>query len=104
MDNSNFGPNVIYFALGITESRPAGAFWADKIVFWARNASRRSLLGGSNCIFGYKSVPQGPFGRMKLYFEPEKRPAGAFWADKIVFLCLDNGGSKNLLVDLVRLF
>ena len=30
----------------LTESRPAGAFWADKIVFWARNASRRGLLGG----------------------------------------------------------
>ena len=26
-------PNVIYFALGITEDRPAGAFWADQIVF-----------------------------------------------------------------------
>ena len=32
-----------------------------------------------------RSVPQGPFWRIKLYFEPEKRPAGAFWADKIVF-------------------
>ena len=32
-----------------------------------------------------KVVPQGPFGRIKLYFEHEKRPAGAFWADKIVF-------------------
>ena len=28
----NFGPNVIYFGLGITENRPAGAFWADEIV------------------------------------------------------------------------
>ena len=45
MEHYNFGPNVIYFVLGITESRPAGAFWADKIVFWARNASRRDLLG-----------------------------------------------------------
>ena len=34
---------------------------------------------------GQKVVPQGPFGRIKLYFEPEKRPAGAFLADKIVF-------------------
>ena len=32
-----------------------------------------------------KVVPQGPFGRIKLYFEPDKRPAGAFWADKSVF-------------------
>ena len=32
-----------------------------------------------------KVVPQGPFGQTKLYFEPEQRPAGAFWADKIVF-------------------
>ena len=46
MDRSNFGPNVIYFALGITESRPAGAFRADTIVFWPRNASRRGLFGG----------------------------------------------------------
>jgi len=62
MDKYNFGPNVIYFALGITEGRPAGAFWADKIVINLRK----------------KSVPQGAFGRIKLYFEPESRPAGAF--------------------------
>ena len=49
-----------------------------------------------------KVVPQGPFGQIKLYFEPEKRPAGGFWADKIVFLCLDNGGLKSLLVKLIR--
>ena len=68
LQQKNFGPNVIYFVLGMTEGRPAGAFWANKIVFLSR-----------------KSGPQGPFGRMKLYFEPEKRPAGGFWADKIVF-------------------
>ena len=34
---------------------------------------------------GQKVVPQGPFGRMKLYFELEKRPAGGFFADIIVF-------------------
>ena len=34
---------------------------------------------------GQKVVPQGPFGQTKLYFEPEKRPAGAFLADNIVF-------------------
>ena len=44
MEKYNFGPNVIYFALGITEGRPAGAFWADQIVFWAGKASRRGLL------------------------------------------------------------
>ena len=33
LKQKNFGPNVIYFALGITDGRPAGAFWADKIVF-----------------------------------------------------------------------
>ena len=32
-----------------------------------------------------KVVPQGPFGRIKLYFGLQMRPAGAFWADKIVF-------------------
>ena len=26
LQQENFGPNVIYFALGITEGRPAGAF------------------------------------------------------------------------------
>ena len=45
MDKYNFGPNVIYFALGITETRPAGAFWVDKIVFGARKASRRLPFG-----------------------------------------------------------
>ena len=54
-----------YFEL---EKRPAGAFLADQIVFWASKAS-----------------PQGLFGRIKLYFELEKRPAGAFRVDKIVF-------------------
>ena len=49
------------------EMRPAGAFWADKIEFWARNASRRGLLGGSNCILSRKSIPQGAFWRIKLY-------------------------------------
>ena len=33
----------------------------------------------------YISLSQGPFGRIKLYFEPEKLPAGAFWADQILF-------------------
>ena len=28
-----FCPSVIYFALGMTEGRLAGAFWVDKIVF-----------------------------------------------------------------------
>ena len=34
---------------------------------------------------GQKVVPQGPFGQIKLYFEPEKRPAGVFLADEILF-------------------
>ena len=46
MKKQKFGPNVIYFALGITEGRPAG-----------------------------------PFGQIKLHFEPDKRPAGPFRAD-----------------------
>ena len=36
-------------------------------------------------ILSTKVVPQGHFGRIKLYFERKKRPAGASWADKIVF-------------------
>ena len=30
MEKQRFGPNVIYFDLGITEGRPAGAFKSDK--------------------------------------------------------------------------
>ena len=37
-----------------------------------RKSSRRGLLGGSNCILSQKSVPQGPFRRIKLSFELEK--------------------------------
>ena len=50
-----------------------------------RKSSRRGLWGRSNCILSQKSVPQGPFVRIKLYLEPGSRPAGAFWADQIVF-------------------
>ena len=39
-------------------------------------------------IFRYfkvqKVVPQKPFGQTKLYFEPEKRPAGAFWGKYLI--------------------
>ena len=49
-----------------------------------------------------KVVPQGAFGQIKLYFGLEKRPAGGFWADRIVFLSLDNGGLKTFVVELVR--
>ena len=48
-----------------------------------RKSSRRGLLGRQNCILSQKSVPQGPLWRITLYFEPESRPAGGFWADKI---------------------
>ena len=81
MEKYNFGPNVIYLALGIKQSCPAGAFWADQIEFWARNASHRGLLGGSNCILNRKSLPQGPFGRPRV---SKKRPGGAK-LDLVVF-------------------
>ena len=32
-----------------------------------------------------KVVPRGAFWQIKLYFEPEKRPAGPIWVDQIVF-------------------
>ena len=32
-----------------------------------------------------KVVPEGLFGQIKLYFELEKRPAGAVWAGQISF-------------------
>ena len=34
-----------------------------------------------NAILSWKIVPQGLFGWKQLHFEPEKRPAGAFWAE-----------------------
>ena len=74
-------PGNIFF--DISKVRKS-AFWVDKIVSWAGKASRRGLLGGSNCILSQKSVPQGPFGRIKLLFEPESRPAGAFWAKYLI--------------------
>ena len=43
-----------------------------------RKSSRRGLLVRQNCILSQISVPQGPFWRIALYFEPEKHPAGAF--------------------------
>ena len=48
LQQKNFGPNVIYFALGMTEEpekRPAGGLLADNIVFWNRKSSRRGLWG-----------------------------------------------------------
>ena len=54
-------------------------------IWKVRRSTRRGLLGRQNCILSQKGVPQGPFGRIQLYFESEKRPAAAFWADKIVF-------------------
>ena len=50
-----------------------------------------------------KVVPQGPFGQTKLYFELEKRPAGAFWAkyfisceSKVACIFLKNKSQKAL--------
>ena len=72
------------FRLHISKSKKiAGNIFVD--VSKVRKSSRRGFLGRQNCILSWNSVPQGPFGRIKLYFELEKRPAGAFWADKIVF-------------------
>ena len=51
--------NIFCLMFRRSESRPAGAFCADKIVFWARKAT-------------------------KLYFEPESRPAGGFWAKYLI--------------------
>ena len=61
-----------------SESRPAGIFWADQIFFSVGKSSCRGLLGRQDCILSQKSVPQEPFGRIQLHFEPEKHPAGHF--------------------------
>ena len=37
-----------------------------------RKSSRRGLLGRQKCILSQKGVPQGPFLRIKMYFELEK--------------------------------
>ena len=77
----------------------AKEFWSQCHIFCFgnnRRSSRRGLLGGSNCILDWNLVPQGPFGQIKLYFDSEKRPAGAFWADQIVFLVTKASG-KDLL-------
>ena len=52
------------------------------ILIFRRPGSRPAggLLGRQNCILSQKSIPQGLLGRIKLYFELESRPAGAFWA------------------------
>ena len=49
-----------------------------------RKSSRRDLLGRQNCILSKESVPQGPFGRKQMYFEPGSRTAGAFWAKYLI--------------------
>ena len=49
MENSNFGPNVIYFALGITEGCSAGAFRADKKVE-ATLTHKLEQLGGVRTV------------------------------------------------------
>ena len=50
-----------------------------------RKSTRRIILGRQNCILSQENVPQGLFGRIQLHFEPEKHPAGAVLADKLVF-------------------
>ena len=55
-------------------------FYISKV----RKSTRRGLLGRQNCILSQKSVPQGPFGRIQLHFEPEKHPAGAFWGTYLI--------------------
>ena len=49
-----------------------------------RKSSGRGLLGRENCILSQKGVPQGPYGRIQLHFEPEEHPAGAFWAKYLI--------------------
>ena len=57
-----------YISFWVQESRPAGGFWADQFVIWARRSTRRGFLGGRNSYFGL-----------------EIQPAGAFCADKFLF-------------------
>ena len=53
LQQRNFGPNVIYYVFWEEcferESRPAGAFLGDKIVFCTEKASRRGLLVAQEC-------------------------------------------------------
>ena len=54
---------------------------------------------------GLNVVPQGPFGQTKSYFEPEKRPAGTFWADKIGFWARESSrrGLSGKIFDKLRI-
>ena len=72
------------FRFGNNRRSPRRGFLGNQMVVWAGKASRRGLLGGWNCISSWTSVPQGPFGRINLHFELEKRLARTFWTDKIV--------------------
>ena len=51
MENSNFGSNAIYFALGITQSRPAGAFWEDEI--------GKCVSGAGKCVTTARATDPG---------------------------------------------
>ena len=87
---------VIAKSFGLDISKPKkipGNIFFD--ISKVRKSSRRGLLSGQNCILSQKSVPQRPFWRIKLYFEPEgSRPAGAFWA-KYLINCESKVACKN---------
>ena len=52
-----------YISLGITESRPAGAFWADRIVFVSQKVVPQGPFGQTTRILRQKVVPQRSFGQ-----------------------------------------
>ena len=50
------------------------------------NVATRVIGGGAGIARAYKQGRRAARSVYGLYFEPEKLPAGAFWADKIVIL------------------
>ena len=49
------------------------------------NVATRVIGGGAGIARAYKQGRRAARSVYGLYFELEKRPAGAFWADKLVF-------------------
>ena len=88
-----------------SESRPAGAVWADKIVILARKSSRRGLSGRQNRILSEKVIPQGPFFRQTTVnhiLSQKVVPQGGFWAtyfisceSKVACKCSEKKKSQN---------
>jgi len=78
MDDYNFGPNVIYFALGITESRPAGAFWAVNLYSSTLRAPADPFA--RTAVYSQRSLLAAQFSRSAVSVLPSKPGRAQGWA------------------------